>query len=279
MQNQTPKVSVIIPMYNDQDYVADALESVIAQTYSNLEIICIDDHSQDQSRKIVQGYQDTFPIKLFTLTKNHGPSYARNQGIESSSGEYILPLDADDKIDPTYIEKAVEVINSNHEVSVVYSKGRLFGTINTLWKLPPYNAKKMSTRNLVPNCALYRKADWERYKGYNESMIYGYEDWDFWLYFVEEKKIFHQIDEVLFFYRQKTVSRNTQAVKIKAQRHTHKVIRKNHPCLFTYSAFIKNPYLILSLLQNIRRFLIQIKIQKTTTIIRILGIYVIQKET
>lgn len=276
MQNQPPKVSVIIPMYNDQDYVADALESVIAQTYSNLEIICIDDHSQDQSRKIVQSYQDTFPIKLFTLTKNHGPSYARNRGIENSSGEYILPLDADDKIDPTYIEKAVEVINSNHEVSVVYSKGRLFGTINTPWKLPPYNAKKMSTRNLVPNCALYRKVDWERYKGYNESMIYGYEDWDFWLYFVEDKKIFHQIDEVLFFYRQKIVSRNVNAGKMNTR--LYKAIRKNHPCLFTYSAFIKNPYLILSLLQNIRRFLIQIKIQKTTTIIRIFGIYIMKKE-
>lgn len=110
-----PKVSVVIPYYNDKKYIAETLESVSQQTYQNIEIILVDDGSTDEeSVRVFDSIQLKDGEKLHE--KNAGPSKARNLGISHASGKYILPLDADDKIAPSYIEKAVVVLEKIHSV-------------------------------------------------------------------------------------------------------------------------------------------------------------------
>ncbi len=211
MKNNNVTVSVVIPSFNHGEYLSESLQSVLLQTYKNYEIIIIDDASND-------GYSSDIALKLasenvrvIVNTKNLGVCAARNIAISESTGKYILPLDADDKIEPTYIEKSVEIIESGL-ADVVYCKASFFGAKNKVWDLPPFSPNRMLYGNIVFNCALYRKSDWAVVGGYSELFRAGGEDWDFWLSFLSLKKTFYRIDERLFHYRLHKISRNSVAI-------------------------------------------------------------------
>lgn len=102
-----PLVSVIIPCYNKAAFLAEALDSVFMQSYSNWECIIINDGSLDNTQNIAKSYAIKDNRFKYLCQDNQGVSIARNNGIKASSGIFILPLDADDTIEPTYIEKAV----------------------------------------------------------------------------------------------------------------------------------------------------------------------------
>lgn len=113
------KISVIIPIYNVEKYLEKCLESVINQTYKDLEIICVDDCSPDNSYKIVQEYlKKDSRIKLIKRGKNGGLSAARNSGLEIATGDYIYFLDSDDWIDLDYLEKMYNAITSKNQEAV-----------------------------------------------------------------------------------------------------------------------------------------------------------------
>lgn len=107
MKNEiVAKVSIIIPCYNQAEYVGESIESALKQTYENLEIVCINDGSTDNSSEVIKSYAEKYKNIVFLDEKtNRGVCCARNMAIAASSGEYILPLDADDKIEPQYVEK------------------------------------------------------------------------------------------------------------------------------------------------------------------------------
>lgn len=118
MEKYCPKVSIIIPVYNVEKYIRQCLESVINQTYKNIEIIVINDGTKDGSMKIVEEYLEDKRIKI--INKNNGGlSSARNKGIEEATGEYIYFLDSDDWIEKDTIEvlvknsKDVDIIEAN----------------------------------------------------------------------------------------------------------------------------------------------------------------------
>ena len=114
------KVSVIIPVYNVEEYLPKCLDSVVNQTYKNLEIICVNDCSPDNCDKILQEYADKDErIKIINREKNGGLSAARNTGMDAATGEYIYFIDSDDWIDDDYIEKMVEAATNNHAEVVV----------------------------------------------------------------------------------------------------------------------------------------------------------------
>ncbi len=104
--NNRKKVSVIIPVYNAGKYLAKCLDTVVNQTYKNLEIICVNDCSGDNSEKILKQYANR--IKIIDHNEHKGVSCARNTGIEQATGEYIYFVDADDWIDSNYIEEMVK---------------------------------------------------------------------------------------------------------------------------------------------------------------------------
>lgn len=200
--NNLPKVSIIIPCYNQSEYVGEAIESALKQTYENLEIVCINDASTDNSSEVIKSYAEKYKNIVFLDEKtNRGVINARNTAIAASSGEYILPLDADDKIESQYVEKAARVLYNNPNVGIVYCKADFFGRKNRLWKLEEFDRKKIIFENQIFNSSLFRKKDFNEIGGYKDYMKYGCEDWDLWLSFVEKGFEVYRINEVLFHYR------------------------------------------------------------------------------
>jgi glycosyltransferase involved in cell wall biosynthesis len=113
------KVSVIIPTYNSAKYILDAIESVFAQTYSNLEIIVVNDGSTDTTKDILRPYRNEF---VYLEQNNAGPAAARNFGIDNARGDFISFLDSDDIWAANKLERQMEVFFSNPDVGMVYSK-------------------------------------------------------------------------------------------------------------------------------------------------------------
>lgn len=202
------RVSIIIPCYNDGAYIKEAIESVKKQTYSSIEIIVIDDGSDDENT--INILKEIEKEVVLLKTDHLRPAGARNYGIEHARGKYILPVDSDDKIEPTYIEKAVKIIESNNNIGVVYCKADLFGAKTGKWDLPDYSFERMLIDNVVFISALFYKSDWERLGGFNINMEAGMEDYDFWLGILSLGKEIYQIPEILFHYRIKPVSRTTE---------------------------------------------------------------------
>lgn len=205
-----PLVSVIVPIYNAAPYLRETLDSIVASTYRPMEVVMMDDGSKDDSLQIAQDFCALHPECRVISQPNQGVSVARNNAIRHAQGQYILPVDADDKIANTLIEKAVQVIENNDDIRVVGCRCWMFGAVDKEWKLPPFSHALLARKNMIPATALYRKADWERCGGYCEEEIYR-EDWDFWLSMMELGGSFYQLNEVLLYYRITSDSRRTLA--------------------------------------------------------------------
>lgn len=210
MNNPKSLVSIIIPCYNKASFLGETLDSVAAQSYPNLEIVVVDDESPDNTREVVEMYKGRITNLVYMHQTNQGPSAARNNGIRGSKGEYVMALDADDKLAPTYVEKCVEYLERHPECKLVYSKADMFGTQYGPWNLPEYSFEKLLWDNMINYCALYRRKDFPSC-GYNTNMVKGLEDWDFWITFLHPEDKVHRIDEVLFHWRTQPVSRTFDA--------------------------------------------------------------------
>jgi glycosyltransferase involved in cell wall biosynthesis len=227
-----PKVSIVMPCYNDGKYIEESINSILKQTYKNVELIIINDGSTDEyTNELIS--KSEWPNTVLLKSNRLRPAGARNLGIEKASGKYILPLDADDIIDPTYIEKAVTIMEKNEHIGVVYCKADLFGEQNGIWDLPSYSLDKMLLDNIVFVTALFRKEDWSNIGGFNTCMKHGMEDYDFWLSILEIGRDIYQIPEVLFHYRIKPTSRTTEFQKnMDVVVETYTQIYDNHPILY-----------------------------------------------
>ena len=134
-----PKISVIIPAYNTAKYIPACLDSVLAQTMTDIEIICINDGSPDNALEIFNEYAKRDSRIRVIDQENSGICVTRNNAIAQARAEYIFPLDSDDVIAPNCLEYLYNIITTT-KYSVVCPGGILFGiTPGTLWKLPPIN--------------------------------------------------------------------------------------------------------------------------------------------
>lgn len=208
-ESNTPLVSVIIPAYNSALYIAETIDSVLAQTYKNWECIVVDNGSTDSTKHIVAAYVLKDKRIQYHYCKQNGVSFARNLAVKLSKGVYILPLDSDDKIGATYLEKAIHVIEGDPKLKLVYCDAELFGASTGKWILPTFDLKNMLIENSIFCSALYRKSDFEAVNGYNENMKEGFEDWDFWIKLLKDGSKVNKIPEILFYYRIRKNSRNT----------------------------------------------------------------------
>lgn len=225
-----PTISVVVPCYNQGKYLEEAVESIFSQTYEDFEIIIINDGSTDlETREILNNYQK--PKTKIIHTENQGVIAARNQGIEVAQGKYILPLDADDKIGHTYLEEAVQLLEANENLGIVYCEAEFFGEQTGKWELPEYNFPNILWGNMIFCSGFFRKSDWQKVKGYNPNMIDGWEDYDFWLSLIELGREVYQIPQVLFFYRRKLVSRS-EAIDSEKSVYLYNCLFKNHPQLY-----------------------------------------------
>ncbi|MBQ8618170.1 MAG: glycosyltransferase family 2 protein [Clostridia bacterium] len=205
-------VSVIMPCFNDGRYIQEAIESVDLIRNKETEIIIVDDGSTDSLTKSILSQLSDERIRI--IHADHGgPSAARNLGIENARGSYILPLDADDRIEPEYIETALNILKNNPRVGVVYCHADLFGEETGMWKLPDYSFERMLIQSLVFVTAMFRKEDWSAIGGFRTDMKHGMEDYDFFIGMLAFGKEIYQLPEVLFHYRIKNSSRTTAFLK------------------------------------------------------------------
>lgn len=196
-------VSIVIPCFNDGRYLPDAIASAQTQTHPNIEIVVVDDHSTDvQTLDALRVAADRGAHVLKTPEGKKGPSAARNAGIAQASGDYILPLDADDKIDPAYIATALAVFERDPDVVICGCNVRFFGLRHHRLNQPPLSmvALVLEEYKLVNSC-LFRKSDWERVGGYDESLVFSREDMVFWLDLLQLGGKIHVLPDEFFFYR------------------------------------------------------------------------------
>lgn len=202
-------VSVVIPCYNQAQYLAEAVASVTAQTYPHWEILIVNDGSPDQTTETAQALILRHPAHKIRLIEkaNGGLADARNAGIRFARGECILPLDADDKIAPTFLAKTVALLEQRPDIAIAYTDWVYFGAHQTKRAALDYDFKRLCQKeNLFTCTSLFRKQAWEAAGGYNPNMTRGVEDWDFWIGCGEKGFIGQRIAEPLFFYRAKEVS-------------------------------------------------------------------------
>jgi len=226
-----PLVSIIMPAYNAERFIAEAVQSVIYQTWKNWELIIVNDGSPDNTQKVADGLQrEHSDIIRVVSQENQGLSEARNAGIRESQGKYILPLDADDKIDQKMISRCMDTLISN-QADIVYTDIHCFGAHDNIWRQKTEPFDIIVYANIPAATALFRREVWKKTSGYKINMKEGYEDWEFWLNAFENNFKFAHHPEALFFYRIKQESMHVTA----KQTHlylTSKVMM-NHSKLYT----------------------------------------------
>lgn len=228
-----PTVSVVIPCYNQADFLVDAVESVVAQTFPDWEVLIVDDGSPDETAEVAAALITRFPERRIRLLRqaNGGLSKARNAGIAAALGRYILPLDADDMIRPQMLERGTDLLDSEQATAIAYTDIELFGNESGRVRTGKWSTERLCIANQFAYCSLYRREVWEAVGGYNPNMIYGYEDWDFWIGAARRGYRAHRIGEPLVRYRVRSDSMLATATahdtELRAQ------IRANHPTLFT----------------------------------------------
>ena len=175
-------ISVVIPCHNSTAFLAETVESVLAQTLSDIEIIMVDDGSTDQTaswienRILVNLDRD---IRLVRQT-NSGVAAARNRGISEARGRFIVPLDADDLIAPTMLNESAELLEADPDLGVVYTDRQDFGDIEKVWTAGQFDLQHLKYFNQIAYCSMFRKSMWEEIQGYR-SNVNGFDDWNFWL--------------------------------------------------------------------------------------------------
>lgn len=224
-----PLVSVIIPVYNMEAFLSEAIDSVLASTYPNFEIIIIDDGSTDQSPVIAETYSAKDQRIRFYRQPNRGVSAARNLGLENAKGEFVLPVDADDKISKHYLQAAAEVLIHQPQVKIVTCEYECFGEKQGKGKYRPYHRKLLARKNVINNCSMYRRADALKAGGYCEEII-GREDWELWISVLKNGGEVVHLSEIGFYYRIRANSKRITDRKLK--KHIIDVLNRRHKAFF-----------------------------------------------
>ena len=197
-------ISVIIPVFNQAQYVGRAIKSVLAQTHAKLEILVVDDGSTDESAAAVQGFQD--PRLRYTYQQNAGLSAARNTGLRLSRGEYLSFLDADDEFLPGKLEILLNAFQSNPDLGFVAGQaipvddlgkpaGRIFDK-----PIPEAPEDWLLGNPLHVGSVLLRK-NWQELVGEFDEQLRSYEDWDMWLRLALKGCPMSWVDAPVSFYR------------------------------------------------------------------------------
>lgn len=202
------KFSVIIPSFNQQEFLPDAIESALDQTRKPCEIIVVDDRSTDLSLEIARKY----PVKVISQV-NKGLAAARNTGIMNAAGDYVLPLDADDILMPNCLER-IEDYTVDNSADIMAPSFKNFGILNSEIILHPQPTIELMTQgNMLPYFSAIKREALLECGGYSPRMTWGYEDYHLWFDLLSRGKTVVTIPEVLVLYRTKENSMLTEANK------------------------------------------------------------------
>jgi glycosyltransferase involved in cell wall biosynthesis len=206
-RDDSQKVSVIIPLYNQGEYVAEAIASVRESTYRNVEIIVVNDGSTDPATNAVFEQLDGV-IKV--AKPNGGLGSARNAGLAAAAGDYVVPLDADDKLHPDFLRKAVTALDTEPALAYVGCFSQYFGTSDLSYLPIGYVDLVTLLLNTEGSCTkLFRREALRSVGGYDGDMV-AYEDWDLIVRLNAAGHIGDVMPELLFLYRQREKSMNAE---------------------------------------------------------------------
>lgn len=227
-----PLVSVIIPCYNREKYVAETVESVLGQTWSSIELLVVDDGSTDGSRSILERFTDRIILLEHPGRLNKGQSASINLGLERCRGEYVAILDSDDLFAPDKIRKQVAFLIENPDIGLVYSNGYVIDEQRTiLYAAHDKNHEEHSDPDkllldcyfLLPNNALVRR-DVYRRAGYFDESLRTAQDHDMALRIAEVAKMGY-LGDFLFYYRRHDDSISQKNAKTR-WKNGYRILRK-----------------------------------------------------
>ncbi|MCE7058042.1 glycosyltransferase [Algoriphagus sp. AGSA1] len=228
-----PIVSIIIPCYNQAHFLPETIESVFKSTYSNLEIIIVNDGSTDNTQEIAKDFTENHRNIYLLNQKNHGVTHARNAGIEFSRGKYILPLDGDDLISSNYVGDAVEILERRPKVKVVYCEAVKFdGKTQKPWNLKPFSLNALARDNMIFVSGIFRKSDCLAAGGYSENMKMGREDWEFWIKMLKNGGEVVKLPYIGFYYRLHAASKRKKTGTSQKKRERIAYLNEHHSDFF-----------------------------------------------
>ncbi len=198
--SKEPTISIIVPCYNQASFLSEALKSVYNQSFKNWECTIVNDGSTDNTEETASVWLQKDERFKYVSKPNGGLSSARNIGIELSNSKYILPFDADDKLHPSYLEKAIPILENDDDIEVLTSKIQFFGVKDNVYQLPDYTFETLLLKNCFIACSIFKRKSYLKVGGYDENLK-SFEDWDFWISVLKGGGKAYVIDEVLYYYR------------------------------------------------------------------------------
>ncbi|MHB8139508.1 MAG: glycosyltransferase [Smithellaceae bacterium] len=207
-------VSIITPYYNTEELFWETFASLQAQSLQYWEWVIVDDGSTDEEsiNRLTGVAARDERIKIIRQT-NAGPGAARNTAFRNTSGRYVCLLDSDDMVEPTYLEKCVWFLDSNPEFAFCNTYSVLFGDREFLLSAGFETGKIHLKKNIGPPISVIRRTAYEACGGFDESIRFGHEDWDFWLAMAKAGHWGYTIQEYLQWYRKRGDGRYEQIMK------------------------------------------------------------------
>lgn len=244
------KVSVIMPVYNAQRFLKEAIDSVLSQSFSDFELIVVDDCSTDGSYEILLGYREKDErVRVYKNEENRGVSYTRNFGVSKAENDYIAFIDSDDMWEKDKLFKQIELINQHEEVDICYTGSAFVDTdskrSNYIFKVPTQVSYKELLKQNVISCssALVKKKWLIKYPMAHDSM---HEDFAVWLSVLKDGGVARGVDEPLLVYR---VDRNSKSGnKFKSMKMTYRVYK-----YMGLNVFERFYYLVFYVLSGIKK--------------------------
>ncbi|RKT13884.1 glycosyltransferase involved in cell wall biosynthesis [Paraburkholderia sp. RAU2J] len=233
------KISIVVPCFNQEEFIGETLESVLRQSYSDWECIVVNDGSTDGSEGIIQQYANRDSRFLPFTRANAGVAAARNFGFSQATGALFVPLDGDDKIHPDFLKLCAECFAEHPDTELVHCKTKRIGVSKKIWRLPEYSYEKLLWQNMIVNTTMYRREGFFRIGGYSSEMIHGFEDWEFYVRLLSPESKVRFVDAPLHLYRVKKSSRSTELVMLgKVEESQRLIFTRNRA---KYEQFLNNP--------------------------------------
>jgi glycosyltransferase involved in cell wall biosynthesis len=199
-----PRLAIHIACWNYGHFLREALDSARAQTEPDLEIVVVNDGSTDDTAAIAADAAAQDPrVRVLTNPAPGGLARARNQAMRASTAPWCLKLDADDRFEPTYVERILRVVTRRPEATCIFSPARVFGeSAPTTYVYPVWDAARVAEQLLIPGPAAFPRALWAAIGGFDEAVRRS-EDWDFWVRATRGPGLVPvQLDVPLWWYRE-----------------------------------------------------------------------------
>jgi glycosyltransferase involved in cell wall biosynthesis len=229
--HDAPMVSVVITCFNYGEYLAEAIDSAIGQSYRPLEVIVVNDGSTDDTEAVAMQYAGDIH---YLYQSNSGVSVARNTGIRTARGDFVVGLDADDTLAPDFVEKCVNLLQAHPTAGFVYTQARLFGRESGQTEYPEYDPVRLKQYNFIHQSVLIR-APVVKAHMYDENFTGGFEDWNFFLTLAEHEVHGILLDEPLLNYRKHTDRTSRLSTLTYHGRRSRLQVVKAHPDFYTTS--------------------------------------------